>query len=107
MNFSFSPATARVRSQVYLMRGPVGSGKTENIIEGYSQRQHKRLNADKAGQIVGFTPRHDLNDEVADRWEVASHLVAATIVGRPQKIRATSSQARQIRTGVAIPNLSK
>ena len=98
MNLLFSPATAKVRSQVYLMRGPVGTGKTENIIEGYSEKQHKRLNAAKNGQIVGFTPRHDLNDEVADRWEVASNLVAATIVGR------TAKDPRHVKPGKADPN---
>jgi hypothetical protein len=100
MNIAISPATAKVRhSQVYLMRGPVGTGKTEDIIKGNSERQHTRLNSGKkAGQIVGFTPRHDLNDEVADRWETASHLVAATIVGR------TAKDPRHAKPGKADPN---
>jgi hypothetical protein len=83
----------KTRPQVCLMRGPVGSGKTADIIDETSEQQHMR-----AGQVVGFTPRHDLNDEVGERWERASDLVAATIVGR------TAKNPRHAKPGKADPN---
>ena len=76
---------AKVRPQVHLMRGPVGSGKTQDLIEACGEEQRRRLGDEKAGQVVGFTPRHDFNDEVAERWEQATGLTAATIMGRTAK----------------------
>jgi hypothetical protein len=76
---------AKVRPQVHLMRGPVGSGKTQDLIKACGEEQHRRLNDGRAGQVIGFTPRHDLNDEVKGRWEVATGLTAATIMGRTAK----------------------
>ena len=71
---------AGIRPQVHVLRGPVGSGKTKDILKVCGEQQHE-----KGGQIAGFSPRHDLNDDIAERWETETSLSAVTLMGRTAK----------------------
>jgi hypothetical protein len=78
---------AVTRPQVHLMRDDMGTGKTQAFLEYSGMCQAKRLEADKGGQIVGATPRHDLNNQIGERWQQLDGvtLTAATIEGRLAK----------------------
>jgi hypothetical protein len=89
--------TPEARPVVHLMRGVVGSGKTEVLIDVNGETQRLLLEIGKVGQIVGFTPRHDLNNQVAKRWEAHNGtLTAATIMGRLSKDPADAKEGKEV-----------
>ena len=74
------------KPRVLLMRGIGGGRKTEQVIKGFGElQQEQSANGKQPRQDVLFTPRHNLNDEVAERWIRDTGLTAMTIEGRTAK----------------------
>ena len=84
------------RPRVILLRGVTGSRKTQKIIEKLGQLHRDRLAEQQPGFVVGFTPRHDLNNDVARRWQHDTGLVAATVMGRLSKDPADAKPGKEV-----------